>query len=347
MNQDKNNLPEKGPNTPDGSRVKDIKEDKKESERTVEKEEKKNPARTQRRSGLNFGQLLLGLTVTIAGLLLLARSMGVLPEGFEIDILRFWPILVIALGLSFLDTRTPLSFAVALAVFLGVLILMGAVMWNGNHRSMGEVEENLFGIERDADVFLAKVRTKMDVGEVRISGGAEKLAEGQFTSGRARLMSISSSAGEVQDVRIEAENFSGWNPFRGNVQNSLEMRLSSGLPMELFFDFDVVSGRINLADVMARSIDVKSDVSDLEIVLPANMEVVNLKVDNNVGQLSIVVPASAGARAVVRSNISSEDIIGFERVGDNEYRTSDYDSASNKIEMDLDIDVSNLRIERR
>lgn len=346
MNQDNNNIPEKSPNTPDGSRVEDIKEDKKELERISEKEEK-NPAHKQRRAGLNFGQLLLGLAVTVAGLLLLARSTGVLPEGFEVDILRFWPILVIALGLSFLDTRTPLSFAVALAVFLGVLILVGAVIWNGNQRSTGESQENPFSIEKDADVFLAKVQAKMDVGEVKISGGAEKLAEGKFISGRARLMSISSSAGEVQDVRIEAENFSGWNPFRGNVQNSLEMRLSSGLPMELFFDFDVVSGRINLADVMARSIDVKSDVSDLEIVLPANMEAVNLKVDNNVGQLSIVVPASAGARAVVRSNISSEDIIGFERVGDNEYRTSDYDSASNKIEMDMDIDVSSLRIERR
>jgi hypothetical protein len=78
----------------------------------------------------NFGKLLLGLFIIFAGIFLLLRSLNLIPDNLAVDYLRFWPFLVIAFGLSLLDTRDRFSFVIGLIVFLAVLMMLTLVFWN-------------------------------------------------------------------------------------------------------------------------------------------------------------------------------------------------------------------------
>lgn len=77
---------------------------------------------------VRFGRLLIGLCLLFAGVALLLRSLGYLPAGFELDVFRFWPIPLVALGLSLLDRRSKLAFVVGLAVTVLLLVMFALVL---------------------------------------------------------------------------------------------------------------------------------------------------------------------------------------------------------------------------
>ena len=61
-------------------------------------------------------------------------------------------------------------------------------------------------------------------------------------------------------------------------------------------------------------------------------------------KVEISLPKTVGARIKVDSGISSKKLDGFEKTGEREYQTSNYDLADKKIEMDLDIGITDLKI---
>lgn len=99
-------------------------------ERWKERQFCRQERRALRRGGFNFGRFLIGILVIFAGVFLLFQSFGILPESFNIDIFRFWPFLVIAIGLSLLDTRDRFSFAIGLIVFIAVLVMLTIIFWS-------------------------------------------------------------------------------------------------------------------------------------------------------------------------------------------------------------------------
>lgn len=63
-----------------------------------------------------FGRILLGLFLVFLGFIYLAKNFGLLPFSLNFNILDFWPIIIIAVGLSMINKRSKIS------ILLGLLI---------------------------------------------------------------------------------------------------------------------------------------------------------------------------------------------------------------------------------
>jgi len=96
---------------------------KKEAEETAGKEEK-----DEDKEGFDFGRLLFGLLTLAFGFFLLGKNTGFFPEDVYIDIFQFWPVLIVVVGLSLLDTRRPFSFIFALLAFAAVAAFVGTIL---------------------------------------------------------------------------------------------------------------------------------------------------------------------------------------------------------------------------
>lgn len=313
------------------------------SEKTIE--EKGNIRKDDKKSGLDFGRLLVGLFVISFGIFLLAQSANLIPQDITINIFQFWPLLVVAVGLSFLDTSRPMTFLIGLAVFIIVAAMVGTMIWKGT--SGGTRMQNVpIEIDKGGNVNLAKVSITANVADVEIKGGAKKLAEGSFETDNAEFKKNSNVSDQTQNVTMDISNPSGWNPFIENRKNNMNLRLNSGLPMDLVFNFNVVNAKIDLSDMEIESVGIESNVSDLELTLSDRRDLSQVDIRANVGQTKIFLPQSLGARVIMNSGIFSKDLRGFDKISETEYRTPDYDKAAKRVEMNLNIDVSDLKIER-
>lgn len=299
-----------------------------------------------RKPGLNFGKLLVGLFVIAFGIFLLAQSANMIPGDININIFQFWPLLVVAVGLSFLDTSRPMSFLIGLVVFIVVAAIVGTMVWRGTSGSGTHMRNMPIEIDKGFDVNLAKINIIANVADVEISGGAEKLAEGNFETDNAEFKNSSDVSDQTQTVAMEISNPSGWNPFVESRKNNMDLKLNSDLPMELSLDFNVVNAKINLSGMTVGSLDIESNVSDLELTLSDKRDLAKVDIRANVGQTKIFLPQSLGARIVMNSGIFSKDLQGFDKISETEYRTPGYDKATKKVEMNLNIDVSDLKIQR-
>ncbi len=91
--------------------------------------EKKRSIHECKNRDFNFGNLFLGLVILIIGIFYLSQNYGWLPENMNLNILRLWPILVIAFGLSLLNTKDFLSKLVSFIIFLIVIVITSFIIF--------------------------------------------------------------------------------------------------------------------------------------------------------------------------------------------------------------------------
>ncbi|MCK4891655.1 MAG: hypothetical protein KAS78_03230, partial [Candidatus Pacebacteria bacterium] len=76
----------------------------------------------------------------------------------------------------------------------------------------------------------------------------------------------------------------------------------------------------------------------------AEMAKVNLR--SGVSSVKISLPDNVGSKIIIKEGLSSKQLEDFEKIDDETYQTSNYDEAEKKIEIDLDIGISRLEINR-
>lgn len=314
----------------------------------VDPGESRTPCRGKDKPGFDFGKLLLGLLVISFGLYLLGKNTGYIAQDIYINILQFWPVLVIAFGLSFLDTRRPFFFLVALLIFVAVAAVIGMAVSDQLYEDHADEQRRNqpIDIEREREAELARLNIRADLADLDMGSGTDKLVEGNFHSGYAQLEKSSRLSDRVQEVQLGTENPDGWNPLLDSRGSDMDLKLGANLPIELNLDINATDADIDLREIAISSVSLDADASDAEILLSDKVDQLKVEARSNAGRIRIVLPQSLGAKVILNSSASSESLPGFERVSDIEYRSGGYDSASRKAEINVTINASDLRIER-
>ena len=140
--------------------------------------EKKRSLHDLKSRGFNFGNLFLGLIILFIGIFYLSRNYGWVPENMNLEILRLWPVLIIAVGLSLLDNRSLLSRTISFIAFIIVITITSFIIFYGvKDDTMSVLNEEPFKIEISEKTNYSDIVIKSGVGKVNITGGSEDLAE--------------------------------------------------------------------------------------------------------------------------------------------------------------------------
>ncbi len=71
---------------------------------------------------MKANKLINGLILVLIGIILLANTLGVLEWSVWLDIVRFWPLLLVSWGISLIFRGKRLSFLAPLIIFLGIIL---------------------------------------------------------------------------------------------------------------------------------------------------------------------------------------------------------------------------------
>lgn len=279
-------------------------------------------------------------------------------------ILRFWPVILIAVGFHIiLAPRFPLISALVVAVIFTVGI--GAA-----YLSNQTVESYSYqlGYESAHSSNLANIHTL----DMNIDFGAGSLDVGSDMSGfgsdlyYVRSYGIGVAADETRNEGVSEVALSldapdallndyddGWNVdidlfglFRSLGDIDWEVGISPDVIVKLDIDAGAADIDLDLRDVNLEVLDIDIGAADLDIVLPIHVGHTDVRIDAGAADIDISIPDDVAALIESDSALTSLDVDTSRFPGsDGTYQSPDYATAQNRVYINIDAGVSDISID--
>ncbi len=284
------------------------------------------------RSSWNTSKLFWGLVLILVGVLALLSNLGIV-EVQILEVLRLWPLLIVAAGLSVLNLDGWLG-RLLTALFLAFTLT--AVGWMalgyGPSTSPQSTTQQISIPTKEESVDKASVTIRSGAGELDIKGAnIDAVVEGRL---RSNFMSIEKSSvveDSTQMIVLDLRGKHQQNWTFGNWENDLNLKMNDTLPLDLAIDAGASSINMDLSNTLLTNLDVDAGASSTKIKLGDNVERVNVRIDTGASSTEIKVPRSVGVQLQIDSGLTGKDIDDLEKTGENTYETPGFDEAEKQI----------------
>ncbi|MEW6142592.1 MAG: DUF5668 domain-containing protein [Chloroflexota bacterium] len=284
----------------------------------------------------------LGATILIVlGVVFLLNNLGYLPWGIWGTLWRFWPVLLILVGVNFFlaGSRPWLMLVVTIIVLAGVFF--GAWVMVGSSASTKQTTVSFsqpLGSAERAEVQVDFGAGKLVVGS--LPSGSDKLAVGEVSEGAVRDATVS---GGVARLRLTMPSSGWWVP--GAPSADWKVQLTRQVPLDLVFKTRANESEIDLTDLVVASFTLESGASRNLVILPANAGTTKAVIKAGAADIQVIAPSSVAVRIKAEAGISSVDIdqTRFPKSGDY-YVSPDYATARNRIELELKAGAASITV---
>jgi hypothetical protein len=267
-------------------------------------------------ASMTRGNLFWGFVLILVGGLFLLSTTGVFKGINPWDLI--WPTFLICLGLW---------------------ILFGNLL---GRRSAGETRQVTIPLEgaTSARVKIAHGAGRLSL-DSRVAPG--ELLTGSFAGGVQYKLDRSESEVKVKlRVPDNAFPFFNWGWSHGI---DWTIGLSSDIPLSLEVGTGANESILDLTDLRVTELQLHTGASATKVSLPANAGYTRITCEGGAAGLELRVPSNVAARIRYRGGLSSINVSAsrFPRSGDG-YQSPDYDTAANKVDIDVQMGVGSVDI---
>ncbi len=313
------------------------------------------PSRPQRpyRGGGLAGALIL---ITL-GVIFLLDNLGAIEVSW-LSLWRFWPVLLILIGLDLLLGRrstlgSVLLAALSVIIVIGVIFLAGTgiamrgspggetVTYDIEHRLTPEVESLLIDITLGA--------TTASVYPLSGSVSRDYAVLGSITTdSEMELVNDYEASGDRGTVRITQKGETGTvivGDSRTGMVGMVDLGLTTEVPVDLVITSGAGEATIDLTGINLRSLQITSGVGALTLILPGEGQY-DVILTSGVGAVTIELPHDMEAR-LHYEGISIIDGGRLERIEAGLWETDGYAAASDRAEITIQSGIGAITFKDR
>ncbi|MGC9523215.1 MAG: LiaI-LiaF-like domain-containing protein [Anaerolineae bacterium] len=287
---------------------------------------------------------LVGPTLLIGlGLIMLLNNLGYLNWGFG-DVLRLWPILLVAAGLELLLGRRSIWASLAAAVL--VLLMIGGAIWMVGivepDRAGGELVEVRYPLE---DTATARVRLSPAVGRLTVSAltDSANLTEAEIELHQGERLSEQFSAGRQAELTLATDDRGPFTYTGLGRTVRWDVRLNPEVELDLTTDLGVGDAEIDLSALTITDATVDFGVGQVDLVLP-EIQSADVMVDGGIGTIVIETPPTLGVRIVADTGLVTRDLPTSYRREGNVFTSPGYDRADARVDLVVSLGIGTLTV---
>ena len=292
------------------------------------------------------GVSLVGPIILIGlGIVFLLNNLGMLDWNVWDVIFRLWPVLIIAAGLEILlGRRSALGSLVALALTLALVI---GLLWLFGSGIVGQPAETETIRQTLGEATQAEVTIAPAVGTLHVESLSESanLAEGtvHLSSGE-RLARDFVLDDETAEFTLRSEG-NTYGPFTGTWgdERAWDLSLNPDVPLELDVSLAVGQSEVDLTGLMVSDLDVSMAVGQTTVILPDEGDF-RMDVEGAIGQIIVVVPEGMAARVRLDTALVGRQVPDEYRRGGDVYTSPGYESAENRVDLEVDLAIGSVTI---
>ena len=298
---------------------------------------------------MRLSTLFWGVLLIAIGGLFLFNNLGMLNVNWD-TIWRLWPMILVFWGLSILlgKQRTP-WYVVVLMIFLLLFMIAAAATSSWFHNDFefvsGDGFQQKFEEPLAPNTEHATFRLQSGAGRFYIRDTTSQLikAETEVNFGKYTLTREQSDHSAYVTLDFRGRN-RGWN--FGNGRNHVDVRLNPNPSWTINLQVGAASGNFDLSPFKVEELRIDAGASSMKVRLGDKAEETRVTVKTGASSTSIEVPESVGCEVRLQTALSGKRIRGFEKMSGSRYQTSNYESASKKITIDVSAGVSDIRVDR-
>jgi hypothetical protein len=314
--------------------------------------------RSPRRSGIVWPLILI-----VVGSIFLLQNLGVLAPTAWLGLWRLWPLLLVLIGIDLLLAhRRSLAVLVGLVVAIFALGLVAGMVdvpglsaprqGAGPDTTSRAQTQTLRGATQAA-VTLRFGAGQLDVGPL-LHAGPDDLAsmtyDGPPGAAPEAQYSVANGLGRL-DYQLSGRAAGGFAPFfanrgGGNPESRLNVSLRPDLPLTLTVQTGATQARLDLSQLRVGTLDVSLGAADTWVRLPENAGTTTAHFSGGATSLTLEVPDGVAAQIRTRGGLNtvSIDQTRFPAAGADVYRSPDYATATNKVDITVETGVSTIRV---
>ncbi len=299
------------------------------------------------------------LFITLGTLILINNFTSI--NFYWLNIWQFWPLFLILIGISLLIkqeairailislTAIVLGAAIFSTVKLGWGYFREEVFIDGNHREIRDEDKNLetkvFEERFDENINYASLHFEGGAGSFKIADTTNKLFSA-VTKGYDNNYNLT-RLDEDDNVKLHFENKrERFFIFRGKNKNRVNISLNANPVWKMNFDLGAAASEFDFRKFKVEDLDIDIGAAKLEIILGDLLDSSRVEIDAGVSSIEISVPQNVGCEVNADIVLSKKDFEGFNKTGDNLYRTDNFETSAKKIYMNIDTGISSIKIKR-
>jgi len=273
------------------------------------------------------------------------QTFGVLPWNLWGVLWRFWPAIIIAIGITivFRNSNHWIISVIILAVFLACL---GLAIWQYGPNSESYTISGASYSKSLDNTEGARIELDYNVGYLEIAAlptSSENLIE-LVSLDEDNTTTLRTNYREDNGIAIftlttERTKREFWNESRWLVL------LNSDVPMDIFVESSGSKLHLNMAELIVTKLDMNITAANCVLFLPAARGILPASIEATMANLEIEVPLEAEARFDTEFDIVDIEIddARFLRSGDY-FTTEDYQTAQNHIDMAISCNIGRFKL---
>ncbi len=236
--------------------------------------------------------------------------------------------------------------AVLFALLVTTAVLAGACgTQGGGKQQVGKMQRQSESVD-PKNAQSARVRLEMGAGELNLTGGADRLMEGDFSHNVADWKpkvnyEVSGNKGEL----VVRQGSGGGVRLGGDARNEWDIRLNDELPTDLAVQMGAGESDLDLDSLTLTGLSLQMGAGKTTVDLTGDYSRdFDASIEGGVGEATVLLPSEVGVRAKARGGLGKINAEGLQRVGD-AYVNDAYGESEVNLRVDVQGGIGKINLE--
>jgi hypothetical protein len=272
---------------------------------------------------------------------------------------RLWPVVLVLWGVSILPANSWIKLILTLLILSASIFFMvdqtspwddysydsNVEWWDDWDNDKTTPIDQYFDVPFDDTVSFASLNMDAAAGSFVVDQTTDKLMQFDKRGAMTNYSYIVKTLDDKTEVMIEPEE-DKITINRKKNKNSVNLSLNTYPVWSINMDVGASSMNFDLTPYKVKSLDIDGGAASFKFKLGDNYEKTDVNIDAGASSIKLMIPESSGCDLRISTVLSGRDINGFEKIEHGHYQTENFESASNKIFINVDAAVSSYSITR-
>lgn len=290
-----------------------------------------------------------GLILIQIGILIMLRNYGVLNDNFWIDLLVLFPVVLIAIGIEKIFTRTKvqfISYLTSIALFAGgfIIAFVGSTTGiYGDFFTATTIQEDI-----KPDIKYIKSTLRVADTDITIRDSGDKLILGQFdqyTKKPDYEINYKDDTAFIELTRQKNNFFGGIVKIETGEPQDWSLSFSNEIPLDINCFGEKSDLHFNFATTPVSNLNIDADETIIYVKIGDLLPLINVHVSGEDNSLKLRIPSDLGVRIFGNDYETYLTKIGFTQDSAGFYVNPEYLENEKKVDINLDSDLKSFSLD--